>query len=88
MARCIIKVAAVMAILRQVPLVCLIITGAGNFVRVLIITCRKRKELLTVHRSAGGGGDVTELGQHALSALKVELSLLCFDKALVQVGMT
>ena len=39
-----------------------------------------------MHRSARGGGDVTELGQHALSALKVELSLLCFDKALVQVG--
>ena len=71
----------------QVPLVCLIITGAGNFVRVLIITCRKRKELLTVHRSAGGGGDVTELGQHALSALEVGLSPFCFDKAFVQLAI-
>ena len=36
-----------------------------------------------MHRSAGGGGDVTELEQHALSTLEVGLrrSLFCFDKA-------
>ena len=47
-----------------VPLVCLvIIVSDGNFASVLIITCRKRKELLTVHRSAEAGGDGTEQGR-------------------------
>ena len=44
--------------------------SAGNFVRVLIITCSKRKELLTVHRSAGGGGDVAKLEQPSLSSVQ------------------
>ena len=39
-----------------------------------------------MHQSAGGGGDVTELEQHALSTLEVGMrwSLFCFDKAKVQ----